>query len=122
MMDQLTASIGHIRDGRIRALAVTTRKRSAQLPEVPTLFELGVADYEVSTFTGLIAPAGTPRPVLDRLGQALARTLGQPAVRERFAGLGVEIIDLDARAFEAEMRRDYEKWRAVARDAGISLE
>lgn len=122
MMDQLTASMAHIKEGRLRALAVTTRKRSALLPEVPTLAELGLGDYEVSTFTGLFAPAGTPRPVLERLAAALARVLAQPAVRERFAALGVEMIEQDARAFEAYVKKDFENWRAVARDANISLE
>jgi tripartite-type tricarboxylate transporter receptor subunit TctC len=122
MMDQLTASMNHIKEGRVRALAVTTSKRSALMPEVPTLAELGVGGYEVSTFTGLFAPAGTPRPVLDKLGAALARVLAQPAVRERFAGLGVEMIDQDAKTFEAYVKKDFENWRAVARDANISLE
>lgn len=122
MMDQLTASMAHIKEGRLRALAVTTRKRSALLPEVPTLAELGLGEYEVSTFTGLFAPAGTPRPVLDRLAAALARVLAQPAVRERFTALGVEMIEQDARAFEAYVKKDFENWRAVARDANISLE
>ncbi len=122
MMDQLTASMAHIKEGRLRALAVTTRKRSALLPEVPTLVELGLGDYEVSTFTGLFAPAGTPRPVLDRLAAALARVLAQPAVRERFAALGVEMIEQDARAFEAYVKKDFDNWRAVARDANILLE
>ena len=122
MMDQLTASIAHIKEGRVRALAVTTRKRSPLLPDVPALAELGLGEYEVSTFTGLFAPAATPRAVLDRLSSALARVLSQSAVRERFAALGVEMIDADARAFEAYVKKDYENWRAVTRDAGISLE
>lgn len=122
MMDQLTASMAHIKEGRVRALAVTTRKRSALLPEVPSLAELGLADYDVSTFTGLFAPAGTPRPVLDKLAGALARVLAQPAIRERFASLGVEMIEQDARAFDAYVKKDFENWRGVARDANISLE
>jgi len=122
MMDQLTASMQHIKEGRVRALAVTTKKRSALMPDVPTLAELGVTDYDVSTFTGLFAPVGTPRPVLDKLGAALAKVLAQPAVRERFAALGVEMIDTDARAFDAYVKKDFENWRTVARDANISLE
>ena len=122
MMDQLTASIQHIREGRLRALAVTTRKRSGLLPEVPTLVELGLTDYEVITFTGLFAPAATPRPVMDRLAAALVKVLAQPAVRERFAGLGVEMIELDQKGFEAYVRKDFDNWRNVARDAKISME
>ena len=122
MMDQLTASMQHIKEGRLRALAVTTKKRSTLLPEVPTLAELGLADYDVSTFTGLFAPAGTPRPVLDKLGAALARVLAQPAVRERFAALGVEMIETDAKTFEAYVKKDFENWRTVAREANLSLD
>ena len=122
MMDQLTASMAHIKEGRLRALAVTTRKRSALLPTVPSLAELGLTDYDVSTFTGLVAAAGTPRPILDKLAAALARVLAQPAIRERFAALGVEMIESDARTFDAYVKKDYENWRTLARDAGISLE
>ena len=122
MMDQLTASMQHIKEGRVRALAVTTKKRSALMPDVPTLAELGLADYDVSTFTGLFAPAGTPRPVLDKLGAALARVLAQPAVRERFAALGVEMIETDAKTFEAYVKKDFENWRTVAREANLSLD
>ena len=122
MLDQLTASMAHIKEGRLRALAVTTRKRSALLPEVPSLAELGLTDYDVSTFTGLFAAAGTPRPILDKLAAALARVLAQAAIRERFAALGVEMIESDARTFDAYVKKDYENWRTLARDAGISLE
>ena len=122
MMDQLTASMAHIKEGRLRALAVSTRKRSALLPTVPSLAELGLTDYDVSTFTGLVAAAGTPRPILDKLAAALARVLAQPAIRERFAALGVEMIESDARTFDAYVKKDYENWRTLARDAGISLE
>ena len=122
MMDQLTASIGHIKDGRLRALAVTTKKRSALLPEVPTLVELGLPNYEVITFTGLFAPAGTPRPVAEKLSAALKRALANAQVKERFAALGVELIDLEQSAFDAYVKRDFDNWRSIAREAGISLE
>lgn len=122
MMDQLTASLAHIKEGRLRALAVTTRKRSALLPEVPSMAELGLADYDVSTFTGLFAAAATPRPILDKLAAALARVLAQAAVRDRFGALGVEMIESDARTFDAYVKKDFENWRALARDASISLE
>ena len=122
MMDQLTASIGHIKEGRLRALAVTTKKRSALLPEVPTLVELGLPNYEVITFTGLFAPAGMPRPVAEKLSAALKRALANAQVKERFAALGVELIDLEQSAFDAYVKRDFDNWRSIAREAGISLE
>src|ERR671934_893349 len=80
MMDQLTASIGHIREGRIRAIAIASRKRSADLPDVPTLDELGVKGYEASTFTGVFAPAATPAPVVERLASALRKVTSRDDV------------------------------------------
>src|SRR6185437_4044698 len=84
MMDQLTASIGHIREGRIRALAISSLKRSPLLPDVPTLDELGVKGYEATTFTGIFAPSGTPAAVVERLSKALHAAMARPDVRERY--------------------------------------
>ena len=122
MMDQLTASIGHIREGRIRAIAITSRKRSPDLPDVPTLDELGVKGYEASTFTGLFAPAATPLPVLETLAAALRKTMANDTVRERFRTMGVEVMDMSREQFAAYVRADYEKWRTVAREANIVIE
>ena len=122
MMDQLTASIGHIREGRIKPLAITSRTRSPLLPNVPTLEELGVKGYEASTFTGLFAPADTPQPVLDKLGAALRKALANGTVRERYQSMGVEIIDASQAEFAAYVRADFEKWRRVAREGNIVVE
>jgi len=122
MMDQLTASIGHIREGRIRALAISSAKRSAQLPDVPTLDELGVKGYEAATFTGLFAPAGTPQAVVERLSQSLRKALANPAVRERYQAMGVEVMDMTQPQFAAYVRADFQKWRQVARDGNISVD
>ena len=122
MMDQLTASIGHIREGRIKPLAITSRSRSPLLPNVPTLDELGVKGYEASTFTGLFAPAETPRPVLDKLSSSLKKALANDTVRERYRSMGVEIIDSSQAEFAAFVRADFEKWRRVAREGNIVVE
>ena len=122
MMDQLTASIGHIRDGRIRALAISSPKRSPLLPDVPTLDESGVKGYEAGTFTGLFAPAGTPQAVVDRLAAALEKARANEGVRERYRTLGVEMMDMSRAEFAAYVRADYEKWVKVARAANISLD
>ena len=122
MMDQLTASIGHIREGRIKALAITSLSRSPLLPNVPTLDELGVKGYEASTFTGLFAPAGTPPAVLSRLSGALRKALGNETVRERYRSMGVEIIDSSQAAFAAFVRADLEKWQRVAREGHIVID
>ena len=122
MMDQLTASIGHIREGRIKALAISSAKRSPLLPNVPTLDEAGVKGYEAATFTGLFAPAGTPASILEKLHAALRKALAGEAVRERFRGMGVEIIELGQPEFAAYVRADYEKWLKVAREGNIVVE
>jgi len=122
MMDQLTASIGHIREGRIKPLAITSRTRSPLLPNVPTLEELGVTGYEASTFTGIFAPAGTPQPVLSRLNAALAKALANDTVRERYHGMGVEIMDMSQAQFAAYVRGDFDKWRRVAREGNIVVD
>jgi tripartite-type tricarboxylate transporter receptor subunit TctC len=122
MMDQLTASIGHIREGRIKAIAITSTRRSPLLPTVPTLEESGVRGYEATTFTGIFAPAGVPKSALDKLSGALRKALASEAVRERFRGMGVEIMDMGQAEFAAYVRADFDKWRNVARDGNIVVE
>jgi tripartite-type tricarboxylate transporter receptor subunit TctC len=122
MMDQLTASIGHIRDGRIKAIAISSRSRSPLLPNVPTLDESGVKGYEASTFTGIFAPSGCPPAVIDRLSAALRKALQVEAVRERYRQMGVELIEMSQPEFAAYVRDDFEKWRRVAREGNIVVE
>jgi len=122
MMDQLTASIGHIREGRIRALAITSLKRSPLLPDVPTLDELGVKGFEAATFTGIFAPAGTPAPVVEKLAQALRKAMANEAMRERYRAMGVEVMDMGQAEFAALVREDYAKWLKVAREGNIVIE
>src|SRR3954469_17978693 len=110
MMDQLTASIGHIRDGRIKAIAISSKKRSPLLPEVPTLDEAGVKGYEAGTFTGLFLPAATPPAVVAKLAAALEKARADEKVRERYRTLGVEMLDMSRAQFAAYVRDDYEKW------------
>ena len=122
MMDQLTASIGHIREGRIKALAVSSRTRSPLLPNVPTLDEAGVKGYEASTFTGIFAPAGTPPAVVEKLHGALRKALANDTVRERFRSMGVEVMDMGQAEFSAYVLADLEKWRQIAREGNIVIE
>lgn len=122
MMDQMTASIGHIREGRIKALAVTSKLRSPSLPNVPTLAELGLAGYEASTFTGLFGPAGMPPAVVEKLHAALEKALGVESVRERYRSIGGEVMSMTQPEFAAYVRTDFEKWRQVAREANIVLD
>lgn len=122
MVDQLSASIGHIRDGRMKALAVTSKARSAQLPNVPTLDELGVKDFEVGTFTGIFGPAGMPGPVVEKLHAALKKALSVDSVRDKYRSMGVEVMDMSQPQFAAYVKADFEKWRQVARERNIVVE
>src|SRR5436309_4094143 len=122
MMDQLTASIGHIREGRIRALAISSAKRSPLLPEVPTLDELGVKGYEAATFTGIFAPAGISPQITEKLSTALRKAMANETVRERYRAMGVEVMDMAQVQFVAYVRADYEKWQRVAREGNIVVE
>jgi tripartite-type tricarboxylate transporter receptor subunit TctC len=122
MMDQLTASIGYIKDGRLRALAISSRTRSSLLPNVPTLDELGVKGYEATTFTGLFVPTGTPPVAFERLVSSLKKALQDPTVRERYKAMGVDLIEMSQAEFAAYVRDDYEKWKRVAREGNIVVD
>jgi tripartite-type tricarboxylate transporter receptor subunit TctC len=122
MMDQLTASIGHIREGRIKVLAISSLKRSALLPNVPTLDELGVKGYEASTFTGIFVPVDTPRGAIDKLSAALRKALANESIRESYRRVGGDVIDMGQAEFAAYVRADYEKWQRVAREGNIVVE
>lgn len=122
MMDQLTSSIGHIREGRIRAIAIASRQRSPDLPDVPTLDEAGVKGYEASTFTGVFAPAATPAPVVGKLAAALRKVMSGEEVRQRFRTMGVEVMDMTREQFVDYVRADFDKWSKVAHEAHIVIE
>jgi tripartite-type tricarboxylate transporter receptor subunit TctC len=122
MMDQLTASIGYIREGRLKPLAVTSLSRSPLLPNVPTFDELGVKGYEASTFTGIFAPAGVPPAVVDKLHGSLKKALSNETVRERYRAMGADIVEMSPAEFAGYVRADVEKWRKVAREGNIVVE
>jgi tripartite-type tricarboxylate transporter receptor subunit TctC len=117
--DQVSVSLPYIKDGRLRALAVTTQKRVAALPEVPTLMELGVADFTAETFTGIVAPKGTPQPVLERLQAELTRVLADREVIGRFDQLGAEARAMTPDVFATYLRRQYDTWAPVIRKINI---
>jgi len=122
MMDQLTASIGHIREGRIKPLAISSPKRSPLLPNVPTFDEAGVKGYEAATFTGIFAPSGVSPEVVQKLSSALKKAMSNEGVRERYRAMGVEIMDMGQAEFAAYVRADFEKWKRVAREGNIVIE
>jgi tripartite-type tricarboxylate transporter receptor subunit TctC len=122
MMDQLTASISHIKSGAIIPLAQTGKTRSPLLPNVPTFEELGIKDFDMVTYTGIFGPAGMPAAVVEKLSAALQKTLAQQSVKERFNSLGVDIITLDRNAFAAYVKKDFEDNQAIAKAANIVMQ
>jgi tripartite-type tricarboxylate transporter receptor subunit TctC len=121
--DQLSASIGFIQAGKIRALAVTTIKRAAAMPELPTIAEAaGIPGFDASTWTGIVLPAATPRDVILKIHGALVKTLRTKSVRENFARLGAETLESTPEEFARYLREDLAKWTRVVREAGIKLE
>jgi len=121
-VDQISSALPYIQAGRIRAIAVTTAKRAVALPEVPTLAESGVPGFDASTVTGILAPAKTPRDVVQKLNAALSQVLAQPAVKERFAALGAEVQPSTSDELAAWIREDLAIWMKVVKQAGIKLE
>lgn len=121
MMDQLTASLQHIKSGALIPLAQTGKTRSPLLPNVPTFEELGVKDFDMMTYTGIFGPKGMPQPVVDKLTKALKDTLERDSVKERFTALGVEIIPMDRAAFQEYVKKDYDTNKEIGKAANIVL-
>jgi len=122
MFDAWASSGPFVKDGKLRALAVTTTKPSASVPDLPTVAASGLPGYSAMPWLGLVAPANTPAPVVDKLYTNLAQILQQPDVKAQFVGLGLDIIGSDPKAFAAFIRQDVSTWAKVARDSNIRLE
>ena len=122
MFESTNSIASHVRSGRVRALAVTGPRRSLSLPELPTLAEAGVPGYEVTAWTGVIGPAGLPRPVLDRLNAAVNAAIVSPETRERLLGMGSEGGGGTPEEFAALIRRDSAKWAEVVRRSGARID
>jgi tripartite-type tricarboxylate transporter receptor subunit TctC len=123
MFDQVSTSTPQIKAGKVRAIAVTSLKRSPLLPDVPTVDESGVPGYEDITFNGLVAPAGTPRDILVRLNRAVAEAVRAPDLYKRFLERGIELTaSASPEAFTEHIRAEFEKKGRLAREAGIKQE
>ena len=122
MFDSVPASAGAVRDGRLRALAVTTRNRIAPFPDLPTIAEAGVPGYEISTWYGIWAPARTPPAIIARLQQAVATAARSPETRARFDALGAEPVADSPEDYARFVRAEYDRWGKLVRDARIKLD
>ena len=120
--DNLPSSIGHIRSGRIRAIAVTTLKRFPGAPEIPTMDESGLKGYEVSAWFGLLAPAATPKAVVDSIYSNVAAILKQPGMEKQLLDLGAEPGGNTPEAYAKQIAADVEKWRKVVAVTGAKAE
>ena len=123
LMFESTNSIApHVKQGRVRALAVTGVHRAHSLPDVPTMIEAGVPGYEVTAWTGVIAPAGLPRPILERLNAAVNAAINEPLVKERLAQLGSEGGGGTPEDYANLIRRDSAKWAEVIKRSGAKID
>lgn len=122
MFSSMVAIVPHIRAGRLRALAVTGKNRSALLPGVPTLAESGLPGYEAGSWYGILAPAGTPREIVLKLNAEIVKALARPELRERLESEGAEVIGGTPEEFAAHIRSEIARTGKLIRDAGIRME
>ena len=122
MFESLNSIAPHARSGKVKALAVSGARRSPGFPQLPTIAEAGVAGYEAPTWSGVVAPAGVPRPILDKLNAAINRAIQSPAFRERFGVIGDEPAGGTPEEFAALIRRELVKWRDVIKRSGARLD
>jgi tripartite-type tricarboxylate transporter receptor subunit TctC len=116
----LPPAVGLVKDGRLRALGVTGLKRSASFPDVPTVAEQGLPGFEVALHYGIVAPAGTPRPIVDKLNAALRAALGDPKVHDHIATEGAEPLPTSPEEYAADIDREETKWSALVKKSGAT--
>jgi len=122
MFDAITTMAPNALAGQVRALATTGPKRSLVLPEVPTVAEAGVPGYEATIWLGVMAPAGTPTPIVDKLNDEIARILRRPDVMQAWAQQGAEPIAMSPSEFDAFLRSDIQKWANVVKISGAKVD
>ena len=122
MFDNVPNIINQVKSGRLKALAVTTKEKSPHVPDLPTVAEAGVPGYEVTVWFGFAAPAGTPRPILDKLNAEIVKSLRMADVREKFSAQGVDVVGSSAEQFAAYLKQQMDLWAKVVKAAGVTPE
>ena len=122
MFATTSGAMGVIKGGQVRPLAVTTLKRTASLPDIATIDELGIKGFDATTWHGLVAPAGTPQPIIETLHRATVEALNDPGVRHSLDELGVDIVGDTPEQFGAYIKSEIPKWAAVIKASGAKLE
>jgi len=121
-IETISPLLPHIRAGRLKALGVTAKKRSGQLPAIPTIAEAGLPEYEIVNWYGLLAPAGIAAPIVDRLNSSLNQVLKRQDVRDRLVASGLEVVGSSAEDFRKFRQSDFEKWGRIVKTANIKFE
>jgi tripartite-type tricarboxylate transporter receptor subunit TctC len=122
MLENIPSTLPYAKSGKLRAVAVTSIKRSALVPDLPTLDEAGLKGYEIVGWNGLFAPAGTPRSIVARVHGETSKALGEPDIKSRLAALGAEGIGSGPEEFKAFVQAEIRKWAGVVKDAGLKVE
>jgi tripartite-type tricarboxylate transporter receptor subunit TctC len=122
MFDAVTTMAEQVKAGKVKALATTGKQRSDVLPDVPTMSEAGVPGYEATIWLGLMAPKGTPQPVVDRLNAAVSKIVGTPEVKQLWGKQGAVPLVMSPEAFDKYARDDIEKWARVIKTANIKVD
>lgn len=120
--DTVTPVLPHIRSGKLRALAVTTAKRSAALPDVPTLQEAGLRGFDIGTWFGVLAPAATPREIVVRLNAEIVKAMNEPEMRRRMAEIGAEPIANSPEAMARQIAEETARFAKLVKDAKVTIE
>jgi tripartite-type tricarboxylate transporter receptor subunit TctC len=120
LFDQVTSTMNYVKEGKLRALAVTTPQRMAEYPEIPTVSESGLKGYQAETYTGLFAPAGTPKAIVDKLYEATVQALADPVVVQKFANVGAEAKSLSFAKFAEYLVAENARWAEVIKAAGLA--
>jgi tripartite-type tricarboxylate transporter receptor subunit TctC len=122
MCDQTTNTTSQIKAGKIKVYGVTTKKRIGALPEVPTMSEAGLPNFEITVWHAMYAPKGTPKPIIEKLSKALQEALRDPTLKQRFADLGSEPVAQNRatpEALRAQLKSEIDKWGPIIKKAGV---
>jgi tripartite-type tricarboxylate transporter receptor subunit TctC len=122
MFGTLVSALPHVQSGRLRAVAVTSAKRARHVPDVPTMIESGLPNFEAVGWYMVLVPARTPAPIMARMQAAVAEALSQPSVRERLTGDGAEVVASKPEEAKRFLETEVRRWGAVVKAAGLKSE